>query len=107
MRSALVLLALGSACAHTPQRLPPDPQGYDGTSCERGIPTRSTDPFAGVFEEYRILGQRLPGTHVEGTSLLHCGAGYERPADVLHVVTPSGDKLDVYFDIRSYYGKAK
>lgn len=94
---ALALLGL-SACSTTSSttRSSPERVGPDGLSCA----TRVVVPS--IPAEYEWVKRNYPGAKVEMQALGNCDGA---PADELHVRTAQGQKLTLYFDISSFFGK--
>jgi hypothetical protein len=68
----------------------------DGLTIDRAVKAKSVD------FEYVWVEKRYPGSRVTGQVLL---TRKRIPYDKLEVVTSDGRKIDVYFDISSFFGK--
>jgi hypothetical protein len=55
-----------------------------------------------VSEEYQWVRANCPGFKVEKQTLGHVG---EKPFDLLHLRSESGETRDVFFDISSFFGR--
>jgi hypothetical protein len=68
----------------------------DGLTIDRAVKAKSVD------FEYVWVEKRYPGSRVTGQVLL---TRKRIPYDKLEIVTSDGRKIDVYFDISSFFGK--
>ena len=74
----------------------------DGSSFEKAIIIKERNETAGVDAEYSWLRQNYPGYKSEGQSLIH----HRRiPYDIIDIVTATGDKKSIYFNISRFFGK--
>ena len=77
--------------------------GGNGMSCEHAVLILgAADDFSGVLAEYRWIHQHYPGAYVVEQWLTLCA---DDPADILRIRTPGGDTLDVFFNIRDFFGR--
>jgi hypothetical protein len=77
--------------------------GGNGMSCEHAVLILgASDDLSGVLAEYRWINEHYPGVYVVKQWLTDCAG---EPADVLRIRTPGGDTLDVYFNIRDFFGR--
>jgi hypothetical protein len=73
-----------------------------GTSTRDGSSIKKAIIVQNVPEEYRWIRQQYPGSTVHGQALIQQKRKYY---DMLTVTTSDGRKLQVYFDINSFFGK--
>jgi hypothetical protein len=74
----------------------------DGSSFNKAVIIKETNEGDGITAEYKWLADHYPGYSSEGQGL----SEYDKhPYDILHIKTTYGKKVDVYFDITSYFGK--
>lgn len=66
------------------------------------IPIKATNERAGVSAEYRWIGEHFP-RYKRGTQALLNGNG--RFYDSIEIVTASGERRKIYFDITEFFGK--
>jgi hypothetical protein len=74
----------------------------DGSSIANAIPIKATNERAGVTAEYRWIGEHFPGYKRGTQALLH---GNGRFYDSIEIVTASGKRRKIYFDITDFFGK--
>ncbi len=89
----LMFLAILVSCAS--QKSVSDSE-RDGLTIEKAIKAKSID------FEYAWVEKRYPGSRVVGQVLL---TKNRVPYDKLEVILVSGKRIDVYFDISSFFGK--
>jgi hypothetical protein len=74
----------------------------DGSSFEKAIIIKERNEKTGVDAEYFWLRQNYPGYKLEGQSLVH----YKHvPYDIIEIVTVTGEKKSIYFNISKFFGK--
>ncbi len=87
----LAILLIIVSCASQKQTVE-----RDGLTIERAVKAKSVD------YEYSWVEKRYPGSHVTGQVLL---TKNRVPYDKLEVVLSDGKKIELYFDISSFFGK--
>jgi hypothetical protein len=87
----LAILLIAASCALQKQSIE-----RDGLTMERAVKAKSVD------FEYTWVEKRYPGSHVAGQVLL---TKNRVPYDKLEVVLADGKKIELYFDISSFFGK--
>lgn len=97
---ALSLLIFAS-CAST-KKLAGTSAVQDGKSFETAVITTETHERQGVDAEYAWIKVKYPGAKTQGQAL---SSHDKKPYDIIHIITSEGTKLDVYFDISSFFGK--
>jgi uncharacterized protein YcfL len=90
----LALLMILVSCAS--QKPSVSDADRDGLTMDRAVKAKSID------FEYAWVEKRYPGSRVTGQVLL---TKNRIPYDKLEVVTSDGKKIDLYFDISSFFGK--
>jgi hypothetical protein len=90
----LVFLMLLVSCAAQKQSV--SDADRDGLTIDRAVKAKSID------FEYAWVEKRYPGSRVIAQSLL---TRKRTPYDKLEVVTSDGKKIELYFDISSFFGK--
>lgn len=89
-----VMIVIISSCASQKQSAK---EGIrDGLTIERAVKAKSVD------FEYAWVEQHYPGSRVTGQVLL---TRKRIPYDKLEVVSIDGKKIELYFDISSFFGK--
>jgi hypothetical protein len=74
----------------------------DGKSFETAVVITETHERQGVDAEYAWIKVKYPGAKTQGQAL---SSHDKKPYDIIHIVTAEGTKLDIYFDISSFFGK--
>jgi hypothetical protein len=76
--------------------------GGDGSSLENAVVVHAPSESVGVAASYKWIRDHLPGSRVTKQGLVTNGG---RAYDSMEVVTESGEKRTIYFDISEYFGK--
>lgn len=74
----------------------------DGSSYEKAIVIEEKTESAGVAAEYEWIRKNYPGSQSGGQALTFKD---KTPYDILDIVTASGEKKKIYFNIANYFGK--
>jgi hypothetical protein len=74
----------------------------DGSSYEKAIVIEEKTEGAGVAAEYAWIRKNYPGSQSGSQALMYKD---KTPYDVLDIVTSSGEKKKIYFNIINYFGK--
>lgn len=90
--SALIIIMV--SCASQKQAV--NESDRDGLTIERAVKAKSVD------FEYAWVEKHYPGSRVTGQVLL---TKNRIPYDKLEVVSSEGKKIELYFDISSFFGK--
>jgi hypothetical protein len=90
----LLLLIVLVSCAAQKQSV--TDADRDGLTIDRAVKAKSVD------FEYAWVEKRYPGSRVTGQVLL---TRKRIPYDKLEVVTSDGKKIELYFDVSSFFGK--
>lgn len=96
-----LLLFIFASCSST-KKLAGASAVQDGKSFETAIIITETHERQGVDAEYAWIKVKYPGAKTQGQAL---SSHDKKPYDIIHIVTAEGTKLDVYFDISSFFGK--
>ena len=81
---------------------PSSSQERIGAGFATAIVIPATNDGDGVKAEYEWIRENLPGSHSTGQSLAFQDG---KPYDIVHVECANGEKMPVYFDVSSFYGK--
>jgi len=96
-----VLLLLTSSCASKKMITKPAASG-DGSSFDKAVFINETHEGPGVDAEYVWIAKTYPGAKTNSQQLVMHN---KKPYDILHVTTPDGKSMVVYFDISNFLGK--
>lgn len=99
-QAVLGLLALTALVATAP--LPAPAFEADGSSIERAIPIQAASTAEGIAAENAYIRQRYPGWRKVRQALIRRGG---RAYDRITIVSPSGERRDIFFDITSFFGR--
>ena len=74
----------------------------DGSSFEKAILINESSENAGIRAEYEWLRKNYPGYKLQLQSL----SNYKKvPYDILEIITSTGEKKSIYFNISKFFGK--
>ncbi|KRG44828.1 hypothetical protein ARC20_07955 [Stenotrophomonas panacihumi] len=76
--------------------------GQDQGSGKDGLTTKTAVKVPSIPAERAWIEQRYPGATLRGQAL-RMSPG---PMDVISITLPSGENLDIYFDISPFFGKS-
>jgi hypothetical protein len=94
---ALAALAIGACSTTAPAtKKAGNPSEPDGLACATRVAVPS------IPAEYTWMRKHYPGAKVEMQALGSCDGA---PADELHVRTAEGERITLFFDISSFFGK--
>jgi hypothetical protein len=110
MRKAIfylfVVCALCASCSSAKKTLASNATvaeaGRDGSSFDKAIVIHEDHERPGVNAEYNWIAGKYPGYKTRGQSLNNYK---NKPYDIIHITTPDGKEMDIYFDISNFYGK--
>ncbi|GLQ98857.1 hypothetical protein [Dyella mobilis] len=74
----------------------------DGSSITNAIPIRAPNEQTGVKAEYHWIAEHFPGYKRGGQALLNQNG---RVYDSIEIITASGERRKVFFDITDFFGK--
>lgn len=74
----------------------------DGFSFEKAIVIKETTETKGIDAEYAWIKDHYSDYSINGQALKQHN---NKPYDVINISTSEGKKIDLYFDISSFYGK--
>ncbi len=73
-----------------------------GASFKDAIVINEKSERTGVNAEYAWIRKHYPGSRIEGQALV---SNHKKPYDIIDIVTASGKKKSIYFDISKFFGK--
>jgi len=97
--SALLLLI--TSCASKKALITSAASG-DGSSFDKAVFINETHEGPGVDAEYAWIAKTYPGARTGSQELV---THNKKPYDILHITTPDGKTMAVYFDISNFFGK--
>lgn len=74
----------------------------EGSSYKQAVVIKASSESDGIKQEYKWIDAHYPEYKIAGQSL-----AYDKgvPYDILHLEGSGGKKVDVYFNISSFFGK--
>ena len=100
------VLAITTPFILGPGCLPADSDGTgnepQGTGCNDLIPISASTELEGIAAERIWFSSHYPGYTKTLQVLSDCGG---TPVDIITIEGPSGDQIDLYFDISAFYGQ--